>query len=149
MAYITNQDIIDRVGAAAALQLTTDPPATEPDQDVLTEVAGAAEGEANGYLAKRYAVPVDLTAHADLAATLKSFVLDIAVYRLMSRRPPAAEHHEKSRSNAIEWFLRIVKGDVHLPAEVTPASTTSDDPVPVAEYSPSSGLGGADGIRHW
>ena len=87
MSYIVNQDIIDRVGQSAALQLTTESGSTV-DQDVLTEVRQSAEGEANGYLAKRYAVPVNLSTHADLAATLKGFTLDIAVYRLMSRRQP-------------------------------------------------------------
>lgn len=129
MAYLVNQDIIDRVGNDAAVRLTTDTGAVV-DSDVLDEVRQSAEGEANGYLAKRYAVPVDLTAHADLAATLKGFVLDIAVFRLMSRRPPASETHRTVRDDAVKWFERVSKGDIVLPAAATPASTNADDPTP-------------------
>jgi phage gp36-like protein len=131
MAYIVNQDIIDRVGTSRAAQLTTDS-GTTPSQAVLDEVRGGAEGEANGYLARRYAVPVDLTAHADLAGTLKTFVLDIAVYRLHLRRPPAPDHAAQSRKEAVEWLKLVAKGEIVLPAAVTPAATTSD--YPVAEW---------------
>ncbi len=127
MSYLTNQDIIDRVGTQTAAELTTDSGST-PDQDVLDEVRQSAEGEVNGYLAKQYAVPVDLTAHADLAATLEGFVLDVAVYRLMSRRQPVSQGYRDARQDAIKWAERVAKGEIVLPAAVTPASTTSADP---------------------
>lgn len=127
MAYIVNQDLIDRVGTATAAQLTTDSGAT-PSTTVIDEVRQSAEGEANGYLAKRHAVPVDLTTHPDLAATLKGFVLDIGVFRLMSRRPPVADAYRDARNDAVAWLEKVAKGDVVLPAAATPASTTADDP---------------------
>jgi phage gp36-like protein len=148
VAYIVNQDIIDRVGNDAAVQLTTDSGAAV-DTDVLDEVRESAEGEVNGYLARRYAVPVDLTTHTDLAATLKGFTLDVAVYRLHARRPPVSESIRELRTDAIKWLTAVSEGKVVLPAEVTPASTTSDDPAPTTGYSPSRGLGGEDGIQHW
>ncbi len=52
MSYIVNQDIIDRVGSAAALQLSTDS-GTTPSVTVLDEVRLSSEGEVNGYLATR------------------------------------------------------------------------------------------------
>ncbi|MEK6798025.1 MAG: phage protein Gp36 family protein [Planctomycetota bacterium] len=84
----------------------------------------------NGYLARRYATPVDLTTHADLAATLKSFTLDVATYRLAQRRPPIAEAIVKARQDAIEWLTKVSQGTIVLPAAATPASTSSDDPKP-------------------
>ena len=148
MAYISNQDLITRVGSDAALQLTTNSGDIIAGP-VLDEVVGGAQGEADGYLARRYAVPVDLTAHADLAATLKSFVLDIAEYRLRALRPPVPEAARRKRDDAVKWFTLISEGKIVLPASVTPASTTSDDPASTSESSPSIGLGGEDGIRHW
>lgn len=129
MSYIVNQDIIDRVGNDAALQLTTDS-GSVINTAVLDEVRLAAEGEANGYLAKRYDVPVDLTTHTDLAGTLKGFVLDIAVYRLASRRPPVSEAWQQGRNNAVKWFEKVSRGEIVLPAAATPASTGADDPAP-------------------
>ena len=127
MAYIVNQDIIDRVGNDTAVQLTSET-GTTVITAVVDEVRLSSEGEVNGYLAKRYAVPVDLTAHADLAATLKGYTLDIAVFRLHKRRPPVDKDIRASRDDAIKWLMGIVKGEIVLPASVTPASTTSDDP---------------------
>ena len=128
MSYIVNQDIIDRVGNAKAAQLTTDSGST-PDSAVLDEVRKSSEGEADSYLARRYATPVDLTAHPELAATLKGFVLDIAVYRLHGRRAPVSEAHEKARDQAIEWLKQLAEGKIVLPAASTPSSTNADDPL--------------------
>jgi phage gp36-like protein len=128
MGYIVNQDIIDRVGSAAALQLTTDS-GSSPSTTVLDEVRLSSEGEVNGYLATRYAVPVDLTAHADVAATLKAFTLDITVYRLHLRRPPVAEDIRNARNDAVKWLEGVAKGAIDLPAATTPASSTSDQPM--------------------
>ncbi len=141
MAYIVNQDIIDRVGTTAATQLTSDSGGT-PDSGVLDEVRLSSEGEVNGYLSKRYAVPVDLTAHADLAATLKGFTLDVAEYRLRSRRDSMAEVHEKMYANAKEWLEKVRKGEIPLPAALTPVSTTADKPLQgYGNYRDSAGPG--------
>jgi phage gp36-like protein len=130
VSYIVNQDIIDRVGPDAAVQLTTDT-GSVADSDVLDEVRKGAEGEVNGYLAKRYEVPVDLSAHADIADTLKSFTLDIAAYRLHARRGPVSEALRTSRDDAVKWLVGVAEGKIVLPASTTPASTTSDDPKPM------------------
>lgn len=135
MAYIVNQDIIDRLGTAKAAQLTAETGAT-PSTTVLDEIRLSSEGEVNGYLARRYAVPVDLTTHADLAATLKGFTLDVAVYRAHGRRPPVPEAAKDSYESAKEWLLRVSEGKIVLPAAVTPASTTSDKPMAASGGSP-------------
>lgn len=127
MAYIVNQDIIDRVGATKAAQLTTDSGGT-PDQAKLDGVREAAEGEVNGYIGRKYAVPVDLVVHADAAPTLREYTLDVAVFRLHSLRPPAPETAEKARNLAIKWLEGISKGTVALPTATTLATTPSNEP---------------------
>jgi phage gp36-like protein len=127
MSYIVNQDIVDRVGVDRAVQLSSDS-GTAVNTNVLDEVRLSSEGEVNGYLAKRYAVPVDLTAHPDLDATLSGFTLDIAVYRLMLRRPPVPEDIRRAYDNAVKWLVAVSKGEVILPADTPPASATADAP---------------------
>lgn len=127
MAYIVNADITLRVGSARVVELTTESGAVA-DSTVLDEVRQSAEGEANGYLARRYDVPIDLSAHADLTATLNGFVLDLAVFRLMARRPPISEGDRLMRDNAIEWFKAVSKGEIVLPSGTTPDPTEADDP---------------------
>ncbi len=128
MAYIVNADIVLRVGDDATVQLTADT-GSSVDATVLDEIRLSSEGEVNGYLAKRYAVPVDLSAHPDAAGTLKGFTLDLAVYRLHTRRAPANKDVQQMRDNAIEWLKGIAEGKINLPVAVTPAATTADDPI--------------------
>ena len=127
MAYISNQDLIDRVGSTRAAELTTDSGST-PDADKVTEARLGAEGEVNGYLARRYAVPINLTAHPDLAAALKSITLDVAAYRLHTLRQPVPEEVSSVRKMAIEWCSKVSRGEIVLPAAATPASATADSP---------------------
>ena len=131
MAYIVNQDIINRVGDAAALQLTTDSGGVI-DQTKLDGVREGVEGEANSYMAPRLATPVDLTGDPEWAATLRERVLDIAVYRLLLLREQASVHYEKAFERAIDWFKGIGKGDIMLPGAATAAATTANNPP--AEY---------------
>lgn len=116
MAYITNEDIQSRIGPAAYVQLTDDTGTGSADTAKVDEARLGAEGEANSYLAARYAVPVDLTGEAQLAATLKSFVLDIAAYRLHTRRPPVPDDIVRRREEAVTWLVRVASGLVQLPA---------------------------------
>lgn len=127
MAYIINSDIIARVGSNTAVQLSADS-GDVVDAAVLDEVRQSTEGEINGYVGRRYAVPVDLSAHPELAATLKGFALDVAAYRLHARRPPVAEDIRRMREEAIKWLKDVSNGVIVLPATVTPASSTSDQP---------------------
>lgn len=121
MSYITNTDIETRMGAAKVIELTDDAGTGSADTIVIDEARLGAIGEANSYLAVRYAVPVELSEDAESAAVLKSFVLDIAEYRLHARRPPIPEDVIHKRSEAVKWFERIVAGQVRLPARTLPS----------------------------
>ena len=75
-----------------------------------------AAGEADSYLARRHAVPVDLGGHPQVQAVLVGFVLDLAVYRLHARRPPVPQDVVRRREEAVEWLRRVAEGEVYLPA---------------------------------
>ena len=125
MAYITNADIEERLGTTVYVQLTDDSGTGSADLDKVDEARLGAEGEADSYLGLRYAVPVDLTVFGETAAVLKSFVLDLAAYRLHSRRPPVLADVGRRRNEAVNWFRRVADGGVVLPVdkEVTPSSS--------------------------
>ncbi|MCO6436542.1 MAG: DUF1320 domain-containing protein [Phycisphaerae bacterium] len=133
--YLTAQDVVDRIGSDAAARLTTDS-GTTPNTTKIDAVITEAEGEAHGYLARRYAVPVDLTSHPDVEATLRGHVMALTLYRLYALRPPVSETHRNGRNDAVEWLKGVAKGEIVLPAATTPASQTSD--TPVASWGSSS-----------
>ena len=116
MAYVTNNDIEERLGTAAYIQLTDDTGSGSADIDKVDEARLGAEGEVNSYLGRRYAVPIDLAAHAEVADVLKSFVLDLVEYRLHSRRPPVPGAVSSKRNQAIAWLDRVAGAEVILPS---------------------------------
>ena len=87
MAYVTSEQIETRLGSVPFVQLTDDAGSGSPDLAVVDAARQAAEGEADSYLARRYAVPIDVNAHGELSALLTGVVLDLVEYRLHARRP--------------------------------------------------------------
>ncbi len=129
MSYLANSDIEKRLGTAAYVQLTDDEGTGSANEDRVDEARLGAEGEANSYLARRYAVPVDLGGHPELAAVLESFVLDLAEYRLHGRRPPVPDDVLRRRQEAVQWRGRVAEGQVDLPAAAAPTASTSSGTV--------------------
>ncbi len=125
MAYITNADIQERLGADAYVQLTDDDGNGQADVGVVDEARLGAEGEVNSYLARRYGVPIDLTAHPDLADVLASFTLDLVECRLRARRPPVPKDALNMRAAAITWLTRVADGSLELPSTTQVASNTT------------------------
>jgi len=116
MAYVTNTDIEERLGTALYVGLTDDGGTGQPDLDKIVEARDGAEGEANSYLGRQYAAPVDLSAYPELAAVLKSFVLDLIEFRLHGRRPPVPGVVFQKRQEAVGWLKKVADGQVVLPA---------------------------------
>ena len=67
MAYISNEEIETRLGSSVYVQLTDDAGTGSADEAVVDEARAGAEGEVDAYLARRFAVPIDLAAlpHVD------------------------------------------------------------------------------------
>jgi phage gp36-like protein len=127
MAYATTQQVIDRVGAAVAAQLTTDG-GTVADNPTVDAVRAAGEGEVNSYLAERFRTPIDVSGDTDRADFLRGASLDVAAYRLHLRRPPVPEDVKKQRDATVEHLKLIAKGEAEIPGATTPESTTSNAP---------------------
>ncbi|HVP11855.1 MAG TPA: DUF1320 domain-containing protein [Phycisphaerae bacterium] len=125
MAYITNADIERRVGTAAYIALTDDAGTGSADTAKVDEARMGAEGEANSYLAARYQVPVNVATESEVAAVLKTFVLDLAAYRLHCRKPPVPADVVRRREEAVEWLARVASGVVQLPSAAAPASNAA------------------------
>lgn len=116
MSYVTNADIEAWLGTQTVVELTDDAGTGVIDTAKLDEAKLGAEGEANSYLATRYQVPVDVSSEPDVQAVLKSFILDLASYRLHSRRPPVPTDIVRRREEAVVWLGRVASGMVQLPA---------------------------------
>jgi phage gp36-like protein len=117
MAYLVNSDIQARLGDGLYVQLTDDAGTGSADEAKVDEARLAAEGEVNSFLARRYAVPVDTTAFSELAGVLKSLSLDLAEFRLHSRRPPVRADVTAKRNMALKLLSEVAEGKAVLPSE--------------------------------
>lgn len=125
MSYATNADVQQRMGSTVYVQLTDDAGSGTADEAKVTEARLAAEREVDSYLGRRYAVPVDVTARAELQPLLRSVVLDLVEYRLHSRRPPIPADIVSKRVAAIEWLQQVSAGRAVLPAVKQLAGATA------------------------
>ena len=120
MAYASNADVEERLGTSVCVQLTDDAGTGLVDGDKVTEARIGSEGEVDSYLGRRCAVPVDLEAHPELAAVLKSVTLDLVEYRLHARRQPVPQDVRLKRDAALQWLQRVASGQAVLPAATEP-----------------------------
>jgi phage gp36-like protein len=125
MSYITNADIESRLSTALYIQLTDDANTGSADATKATEARLGAEGEANSYLATRYETPVDVSSSPEVSAVLKSFVLDIAIYRLHRRKPPVPPDVVRAYAEAVTWLSRVASAVVQLPATIALTEPTT------------------------
>ncbi len=116
MGYVNNSDIEAWMGAESYVELTDDDGTGAADESKVDDARLGAEGEANSYLATRYAVPVYVKKEPEVEAVLRSFILDLVSYRLHSRRPPVPADVVRRREEAVTWLGRVASGIVQLPA---------------------------------
>ncbi len=116
MSYLTNSEVQTRLGAAPYVQLTDDAGTGSADEAVVDEAREGAEGEVNSHLAQRYAVPIDLTVHSEVAGLLKSIALDLTEHRLYARRREVPKDVAAKRESALDWLRRVGRGEAALPS---------------------------------
>jgi phage gp36-like protein len=128
MSYATNGDIEERLGTAVYIELTDDTASGVADEDKVTEARTAAEAEIDSYLARRWAVPIDVSEQPALAAMLRRLTLDLTEYRLRARRSPVPEDTRLLRDAAVLWLTRVAKGEVIPPSPAELSSNPAAGP---------------------
>ncbi len=109
-------------------QMTDRVSATTASDTVGQMLLDDAEAEVNGYLAKRFAVPVDVSADSVVAAYLKRCVVVIATYHGWHDHPKVSANRESSKAAydaVIKELTAIARGTMELPAASTPAGATT------------------------
>jgi len=129
MAYITVAALSSRLGAGLYARLTDRVSGTTADPVVAQQIVDECEAVADSYLARRYATPVDLVAHPEVAAVLAARVLDLAEYAAWRGSPfvtDLPQRVQKLAQQAGAWFEAVACGEVLLPAAVVPPSGHAD-----------------------
>lgn len=115
--YGNLEDLKKEISEEELIQLTDDAGIGEIDQNVINKCGANSDSEINGYLATRYALPLDST--PDL---VNSIWVDLTIYRLHLRRHVVSEDAKERRDNARRQLKFIAEGKVTLgvPAEEEP-----------------------------
>ena len=126
MSYCIRDEVRALLKLDAVSQIITDNDGVEDPEEreailapLIDEAIADADGEIDGYLAKRYAVPL-----APVPKVINKFSKDIALYNLFSRAgldPDGREGNYLTRYNAAVKFLTLV-----AEGKVSIGSDTSD-----------------------
>ena len=114
MAYVTQQDLIDRFGEAELIQLTdrTNLPASTIDSTVVSAAIADAENLADSYLAKRHVLPLN-----PVPDVLTPVVANLARYALFGDHADKDNAVTRNYRDAIGWLKDVASGTVQLEAE--------------------------------
>ncbi|EHP39423.1 hypothetical protein OR16_31729 [Cupriavidus basilensis OR16] len=109
MPYATVDDMTRIFGQREMLALTDRDTQGVIDAAVATDALAGAESEINGYLARRYVLPLDA---AD--PMLKTVACAIARYRLTGSEATETQPVRDRYRDAVRWLERVADGDVLL-----------------------------------
>lgn len=116
MAYATQQEMSDRVGADDLALVADREGDGALDTEAITGALDDATAEIDSYLAARYGLPL-----AEVPATVKRVCIDMAMYHLSGNK--TTEEVEKRYQRAVAWLRDVSKGLATLGA--APDETTS------------------------
>ena len=120
--YCTQDDILDLIDERQLIQLTDDTHAGVVDSAVVTRMVEDADAEIDGYLAKRFAVPVD-----PVPGALRKVSVDIAIYNLFSRRNIDDEVRTRRYDQALKKLEQVAAGKMTLGIQPPPDPPADPD----------------------
>ena len=116
MTYATPQDLIDRLGVREATAISDRNATGQPDIAVLTQALALAQDEVNGYVGRRYALPL-MTSSGQVAAAptmLTRLVIDITRYRQTGTEIMETEAIRNRFKDAVKVLEQIARGEINL-----------------------------------
>lgn len=123
--YCDKQAMLDRFGVEELIQITNRYGGDFIDETTLDLAISDAGAEIDGWLAKRYPLPL-----ADVPPALALCACNIARYYLYADQP--TETVTSRYDNAVKWLRAVALGDAEL---VSPSGAT-EETAGVAEFVP-------------
>ncbi len=124
MSYCDQDDILEQISESELIDLTDDIGAGSVNDAVLARAIADADAEIDSYCGARYTVPFSPT-----PLMIRRMSVDIAVWRLFTRRGVEAPGRKEQYDNAIRFLKDVAKGLVTIGAD---APAPDDDGGPEA-----------------
>jgi len=138
MSYATLDELKQRLGTDIYGQLTDRVNGEVADDDVGNAILDGAHGTINGFVARRFLVPVDVSTDTSLAQFLRKHTLNVAEYDAWAEWPFRSEINERVKFNyqeTIRVFRDIAAGKAELPgaAAIPSANVTGPSAIAIGE----------------
>ena len=114
MAYVTQEQVVVRLGSQKAAELTTDS-GSSPSIELIEDVIDEVEGEIATAVSKRTAVEITLADYTDTFYWLRGIAMALVIASLASRRPPVPEDWQRAATAAKEALGKLAEGQIDLP----------------------------------
>lgn len=122
MAYCTLDDILAMMDEAEVIRYTDDNNAGYINTDVTGKAIAGAGALIDSHLAVRYSVPV-----SPVPDILVDLAVDIAIYKICSRRGQSPEEIRKKFEDAVKYLEKVAAGKIVLSgASAAPTGAGSD-----------------------
>lgn len=132
MPYIDTDDLELVLGAELLRQMSDPDNTGEIDEDIVGEAIKASEAKLNGYLVKRYAVPIA----EPVPELVRQLAIDGAIFKLKARgRSMATLEEIEEERERVQTMKDIANGSIML--DVDPGPTKSSVVVDKAGPTPS------------
>ncbi len=137
MPYCAIEDIQAVLDSQALIRYTDDEDTGQLGVDIVTRAIADADNLIDSYVSGLYTVP------NPAPPLLTALSVDIAVYRIVSRRGDAPEEFRKRYEDALKRLQEIASGKAVLPGAARIESAGEDSPGPAVIVSPAPVFAGA------
>lgn len=128
MAYCDLDDLKARVDEEELISLTDDDDAGDIDTEKTDAAIAAADALINAYCSRRYNVPFDPV--PEIVTTLS---VDIAVYKLFSRRGRAGDNTRNDYNDAVRFLKDVAEKRANIDGVVEEPAEKASHPVTITQ----------------
>ncbi len=142
MPYCTMEDIEAVLDRQSLIRYTDDDDTGSPGEDIVNRAIIDADGLIDSFVSSVYRIT------EPIPALLTALSVDIAVYRIASRRGDAPEEFRKRYEDAVQRLQEIASGKSVLPGCELIGPVKEDSPGAAAIISPAPVFSGAgEGLK--
>ncbi len=126
MSYCTLQDILDSMDEEEVVGYTDDYDTGTVNIDATDKAIAKADALINFHIAAKYSIPL-----SPVPDIINSLAVDIAIYKISSRRAAAPEGIRKTYEDAVKSLEKVAQGKAILPDAASAPATSSTGAVKI------------------
>ena len=127
MPYCTLEDILDSMDENDVILHTDDADTGAVNTDATDKAIAGADALIDAHIASKYSIPL-----SPVPDIINSLAVDIAIYKISSRRGAVPEEIRTKYSDAVKFLEKVATGKVVLPGAASAPATASTGAVKIS-----------------